>query len=100
MIFHFKVLGYASPQAMRADMATEQSELEAFVRFVRADPDWSTPSKRPRPGGRNGIDSILGCPRLQKAVACPGASGVTPRAGSILVLLIDDDHRVGLCGGL
>jgi len=55
MSFHFKVLGYASPQAMRADMATEQSELEAFVRFVRADPDWSTPSNAPRPGGRNGI---------------------------------------------
>ena len=37
MGFHFKTLGYASPQAMRADMASEQGQLEAFVRFVRAD---------------------------------------------------------------
>jgi hypothetical protein len=51
MGFHFKALGYASPQAMRADMDTEQGQLEAFVWFVRADPrlvdalkrhDWHT----------------------------------------------------------
>ena len=38
MGFHFKALGYASLQAMRVDMDTEQGQLEAFVRFVRADP--------------------------------------------------------------
>src|SRR6185436_5453109 len=38
MGFHFKALGYASPQVMRVDMDTEQGQLAAFVRFVRADP--------------------------------------------------------------
>lgn len=37
MGFHFKTLGYANPQAMRADMDTEQGQLEALVRFVQAD---------------------------------------------------------------
>jgi hypothetical protein len=38
MDFHFKSLGYESPRAMRADMDSEQGQLEAFVRFVQADP--------------------------------------------------------------
>lgn len=38
MGFHWKNLGYASPQDMRADMDTEQGQLDAFVRFVKADP--------------------------------------------------------------
>ena len=38
MGFHYKNLGYASPQAMRADMDTEQGQLSAFVRFIKADP--------------------------------------------------------------
>jgi hypothetical protein len=38
MGFHYKNLGYASPQAMRADMDTEQGQLNAFVRFIKADP--------------------------------------------------------------
>lgn len=37
MGFHWKNLGYSSPQAMRADMDTEQGQLNAFVRFVKAD---------------------------------------------------------------
>ncbi len=37
MGFHYKTLGYDSPQAMRADMDTEQGQLDAFVRFVLAD---------------------------------------------------------------
>lgn len=38
MGFHYKNLGYASPQAMRDDMMTEQGQLDAFVRFIKADP--------------------------------------------------------------
>lgn len=37
MGFHYAKLGYASPQAMRADMETEQGQLEAFVRFIKSD---------------------------------------------------------------
>lgn len=51
MGFHWKNLGYGSPQEMRVDMATEQGQLDAFVRFIKADPvlldslqrqDWRT----------------------------------------------------------
>jgi hypothetical protein len=38
MGFHYKNLGYPSPQAMRDDMMTEQGQLDAFVRFIKADP--------------------------------------------------------------
>lgn len=38
MGFHFAALDYESPQAMRADMDTEQGQLDAFVRFIKADP--------------------------------------------------------------
>lgn len=37
MGFHWKKLGYDSPQAMRVDMETDSGQLEAFVRFVLAD---------------------------------------------------------------
>lgn len=37
MGFHYKNLGYESPQAMRADLGTEQGQLDAFVRFIKAD---------------------------------------------------------------
>lgn len=36
MGFHYKPLGYSSPQAMRADMDSEQGQLDAFVRFIKA----------------------------------------------------------------
>jgi hypothetical protein len=38
MGFHWKTLGYESPQAMREAMATDEGQLDAFVRFVNADP--------------------------------------------------------------
>ena len=38
MGFHWQSLGYDSPQEMRADMDTEQGQLAAFVRFIKADP--------------------------------------------------------------
>lgn len=38
MGFHFEALDYESPEAMRADMDTDQGQLEAFVRFIKADP--------------------------------------------------------------
>jgi hypothetical protein len=37
MGFHWQRLGYASPQEMRADMESEQGQLDAFVRFIRSD---------------------------------------------------------------
>jgi hypothetical protein len=37
MGFHFARLGYPTPQAMRRDMATDEGQLEAFVRFIRSD---------------------------------------------------------------
>lgn len=38
MGFHWKALGYTSPQAMREAMGTDEGQLDAFVRFVKADP--------------------------------------------------------------
>lgn len=38
MGFHWKTLGYDSPQAMRAAMGTDEGQLDSFVRFVNADP--------------------------------------------------------------
>lgn len=38
MGFHWRTLGYASPQAMREAMGTDEGQLDAFVRFVKADP--------------------------------------------------------------
>ena len=38
MGFNYKSIGYPTPQAMRDDMMTEQGQLNAFVRFVKADP--------------------------------------------------------------
>lgn len=37
MGFHWTRLRYKSPQAMRKDMETEQGQLDAFVRFIKAD---------------------------------------------------------------
>jgi hypothetical protein len=37
MGFHWRALGYDSPQAMREAMATDDGQLDAFVRFVKAD---------------------------------------------------------------
>lgn len=37
MGFHWRTLGYASPQAMREAMGTDEGQLDAFVRFVKAD---------------------------------------------------------------
>ena len=37
MGFHWKALGYESPQAMREAMGTDEGQLDAFVRFVKAD---------------------------------------------------------------
>ena len=38
MGFHWQTLGYASPQAMREAMGTDEGQLDAFVRFINADP--------------------------------------------------------------
>ena len=38
MGFHWKTLGYASVQEMAATMDTAGGQLDAFVRFVEADP--------------------------------------------------------------
>ena len=38
MGFHYRRLGYATPQAMRDGMMTDQGQLDAFVRFIRSDP--------------------------------------------------------------
>ena len=38
MGFHWQTLGYESPQAMREEMGTDEGQLDAFVRFVNADP--------------------------------------------------------------
>lgn len=38
MGFHWKALGYASPQAFRDGMNTEAGQLEAFARFIHATP--------------------------------------------------------------
>lgn len=38
MGFHWKALKYDSPQAFRAAMDTEQGQMEAFARFVEANP--------------------------------------------------------------
>lgn len=38
MGFHWKTLGYDSPQAMREAMGTDAGQLDAFVRFINADP--------------------------------------------------------------
>lgn len=38
MGFHFRRLGYASPQAMVEGMQTASGQLAAFVRFIEADP--------------------------------------------------------------
>lgn len=38
MGFHWKALGYASPQAMRDDMESDAGQLNAFVRFIETDP--------------------------------------------------------------
>jgi hypothetical protein len=38
MGFHWKALGYASPQAFRDSMNTEAGQLDAFARFVKATP--------------------------------------------------------------
>lgn len=37
MGFHWQTLGYDSPQAMREAMGTDEGQLDAFVRFVKAD---------------------------------------------------------------
>ena len=37
MGFHWKTLGYDSPQAMREAMGTDAGQLDAFVRFINAD---------------------------------------------------------------
>ena len=37
MGFHWQALGYDSPQAMREAMNTDKGQLDAFVRFVKAD---------------------------------------------------------------
>lgn len=37
MGFHWETLGYESPQAMREAMGTDEGQLNAFVRFVKAD---------------------------------------------------------------
>lgn len=37
MGFHWRTLGYKSPQAMREAMNTDEGQLDAFVRFVKAD---------------------------------------------------------------
>ena len=37
MGFHWKALGYESSQAMREAMGTDDGQLDAFVRFVKAD---------------------------------------------------------------
>lgn len=51
MGFHYRRLGYASPQDMVRDMQTASGQLAAFVRFIKADPrllaairakDWRT----------------------------------------------------------
>lgn len=51
MGYHWKVLGYASIQAFVNDMYTEQGQLDAFVKFIKADgrlvkalkeKDWTT----------------------------------------------------------
>lgn len=38
MGFHWRTLGYDSPQAMREAMGTDAGQLDAFVRFVTVDP--------------------------------------------------------------
>jgi hypothetical protein len=38
MGFHWRTLGYDSPQAMMTAMGTDEGQLDAFVRFVKADP--------------------------------------------------------------
>ena len=66
MGFHFKNLGYATPQAMRDDMMTEQGQLDAFVRFIEADPvlvdalmrkDWGAFAGRYNGPGQIGVYS-------------------------------------------
>lgn len=51
MGYHWKALGYASVQAFVNDMYTEQGQLDAFVKFIKADSrlvkalkekDWTT----------------------------------------------------------
>ena len=51
MAYHWKVLGYPSVQAFVNDMYTEQGQLNAFVKFIKADnrlvkalkeKDWTT----------------------------------------------------------
>lgn len=51
MGYHWKVLGYSSIQAFVNDMYTEQGQLDAFVKFIKADnrlvkalkeKDWTT----------------------------------------------------------
>jgi len=37
MGFHWRSLGYESPQAMREAMGTDEGQLDAFLRFVKAD---------------------------------------------------------------
>jgi len=37
MGFHWQALGYDSPQAMREAMGTDEGQLDAFLRFVKAD---------------------------------------------------------------
>lgn len=38
MGFHWQSLGYESPQAMREAMGADAGQLDAFVRFINADP--------------------------------------------------------------
>lgn len=63
MGFHWKALGYDSPQAFRDSMNTEGGQLEAFARFIYATPaahdalqrkDWHAFENAYNGGGFNG----------------------------------------------
>lgn len=63
MGFHFRRLGYASPQAFVDDMQTASGQMAAFVRFIEADPrllkairkkDWGSFEQFYNGGGFNG----------------------------------------------
>jgi N-acetylmuramidase len=57
MGFHRQKLGFASPQVMRDAMNSEAGQLEAFVRFIRADPRLSDALQRQDWSGLAGVSN-------------------------------------------
>lgn len=67
MGFHFRRLGYATPQEFVQDMQTTSGQLAAFVRFIEADPrlkrairekDWQSFETTYNGGGFNGAYAV------------------------------------------